>query len=299
MLKTNVAMTASYMDDGIHTNGQSMPPKKTPSLRSRNISRAMETIDELSKGGNLDNVVTTILSNSVPQLRMYVNGQRETPETKLESLAMQAAVLRLADAAVVARNNDINDLDATLLIEGVENDLLQRGHFNSKYILPYETQAAINVVIDSIVQKHKNAGGTGKFADIIDQMKVSQSQASYFMAEATPKTVNGVIYYNDHPEMEIMPEPVLQTQQTNSGVLDFIDKAIDVVKTATGEVQTLGNTAGDVIDDLKNKAGNLGGDIATISLRQAIIKNLPLILGTFAATAIIILIIVYAAKPKN
>jgi hypothetical protein len=299
MLKLNSQITASYMDDGIHTQGQSMPPMQELSDRSVLIANAEKTIHELAKQDGLDKVVTTILANSVPALRMYVMGQRETPETDLRSLAMQTAMLRIADTAVIARNNDISDYNATCLLESVENDLIKKHHFNTKYLLPYETQAAINIIIDKVVDKHKNSGGSGRLIDISDELK--RSAANYFISEATPKTVNGVIYYNDHPDAEIttdMTGGVLHVQPTG-GVLDFIDKAIEVIKDVGGGIQTIGTTAGDAIDKLKDKVTNLGGDIAAGSFQKAMMKNLPLIIGIVALITVVILIIIYVAKPKR
>jgi hypothetical protein len=300
MLKLNSQITASYMDDGIHTQGQSMPPMQELSERSILIANAEKTIHELAKKDGLDKVVTTILANSAPALRMYVNGQRETPETDLRSLAMQTAMLRIADTAVIARNNDINDYNATCLLESVENDLIKKHHFNTKYLLPHETQAAINIIIDKVVDKHKNSGGSGRLIDISDELK--KSAANYFMADATPKTVDGVIYYNDHPDAEIITMNntggVSQVQPTG-GVLDFIDKAIEVIEDIGGGIQTIGTTAGDAIDKLKDKATDLGGDIAAGSFQKAMMKNLPLIIGIVALITVVILIIIYVAKPKR
>lgn len=314
MLPGNSVMTSLFMEDGLTTQGQSMPSKREKSERSRQVDSAMKTIDSLSKKDGADKVITTILSNSVPSLRMYVMGQRETPETDINSLSMQVALLRMADTATVARDMNISDYDATCLIEGIENDLIKKGHFNSKYILPYDTQAAVNAVIDTITEKHKTSGGTGKLADIIDELKAS-SVGSYFdFNDSVDKMMDGPVYYNDHPDMgwytpintdAIDPGPAIGTTPittstgSTSGVLDFINKAIEVVKDATGSVQTLGSTTGNVLDNIKNAAGDIGGDIAAQSLKEAIIKNLPLIIGVVVAIVLIILFITHVAKPKR
>jgi hypothetical protein len=316
MFPATAIMSSTFVQDGLHSQGQSMPSRRDNTERNVKIDEAMESIDRLAKSSSLNDVITTMLSRSIPAMKMYITGQNEVPGDDVNQLALQCALLRLADTAVMAQNLDISDYDATRLLEASEDEILQKGYFQSKYILPYEVQAAINFVIDEIIQKHKRAGGTGKMLDIATELKAS-APGNYFMAspDASMELMQngggggGVTYYDDHPNLDNYEfikgdtynttETLVKQQTGGSGVLDFIDKAIEVVKDATGAINTIADNTGNAIDSVKDKLTDIGGDLAAGSLKKALMKNLPLILGIFAIITVVILIVVYAAKSKS
>ena len=87
MFPANSVMSSRFMEDGLHTNGQSMPSPKSKSQRSRDIDNAMSTIEELSKDSSLNSVVTVLLSKSVPALEMYITSQNEKPLPSVDGMA--------------------------------------------------------------------------------------------------------------------------------------------------------------------------------------------------------------------
>jgi hypothetical protein len=315
MFPVNNVMSSRFMQDGVHTTAQSMPSEKIKTQRSMAIDSAMSTIEEMAKEKNLNTVITVLLSKSVPSLEMYITSQNEKPMRTVDEMALQAALLRMADTAVFAHNLDVNDYDATCLLEEAENEAIERGHFQAKYILPYDTQAALNFVIDRIISKHKAAGGSGKMNDIVNQIKSNQP-GNYFdspMGKEGMDTYHaggGVIYTNDHANIDNyelikgddLPTdastPIL-TKEPSSGIMDFIDKAVGVIQDIGGGIKTVADNTGNAIDNLKDSVTDLGGDIAAGSLQKALVKNLPLIFGIVIAITLIIIGIVYVTKRKS
>lgn len=316
-------VSSRYNEDGINLQGGMMPSKRSKSVRSMEIERAMETISMID--GDTDKVITAVLSKSIPCLNVYVASQNEVPEQSLEALTFQAALLRMADIATISRNLDVSDYDATCLLEQSESEIIERGLPQKKYMLPPDVQACINVVIDAIKAKDVRMGGSGKIRDIVASMKQKAKKASYFVGadtsmmlqpsygsdypnlnqyptaseESSSDDVIGVAppfvpQTSSTPEIEPMPIPVRPT-----GVLDFVDKAIDAIKNVKDAVSDAGNTLGDAIDNVKDKVSDIGGEIAADSIQKAILKNLPLVIGVVIALTVIIIIIARASKSKN
>ena len=328
MFPNNGSLAKNHTEMGYNLVGNKTRSQRPFSPYSANIEKCCNDIEQNAAQTNstIDRIITNILAQSVDQLNIYALSKNESPDKNLLSLITQCAVLRMQDIGKIASSLDTTDDDASLILENSEYDSISKKKKNAKAIPDALVAACLSKVIERIVSNNINAGGSGSCAEICASLR--ENQYNGFIRSSEIVMSNGPEIYNNYSDLNIdggqryeltsqsedavdSPSPapnvaLLPSENTSDingtnsgGIFGFIDKAISSIKNAAGAVSSVGNSVGNTIDNIKDKASNAAGDIAAGAFKDAIVKNIPLILGTVVAIVAIILIMVYAAKNSN
>lgn len=293
----NGNMTIAFAEEGINSNGTKTRAMRLPSSRTNARVRAESTIMQLAKSSKqpVGKVIAKIVFASVPELREYVQGQGEIPAENPTTLAVQAALLRAMEVAVVSRALDTPDADAMEIIESAENDAVGDNTPESQKILPPDSQAAVTLMLYRIAARHRKRGGSGSIADFVNDLRRSKKADNFDFGcgeVADNATGSGTIYTT---EQENNPYSTT-TENSNSGsfwdnIFDNIDKVVDGIGKVTGAIDTtvgnVGNTTGGIIDKVKD----IGSDIGADSMGKFFAENwIKILLGVVGAVLLIIII---------
>lgn len=320
MMKNLGNLPSKFNETGYNTNGSLLRSRRILSPLSQAVNIACEKIYAMrDNGGSLDGIITDIFKRNKSNVQNYVLSHKDVPVEHLGNLALQAAILRMSEIAKVQDILDTDENDARLQIEANENDIVRKNLPAKRSVLPPEAQAAINIIIERIVNDNARSGGTGKIQDIVNDLaQVDRNVPSNRFAGA-PTMEALKVYDQDTSGMPLVPVagdieaggdgPKLSSparldraasvsEEPVSGVLDFIDKTVKTIEDASGKIKTTIESITDGAQDLKDKVTDVLGDVAGDTAKKAIIKNIPLIIAVVVIIAAIVFFMSYAFKNK-
>lgn len=110
---------------------------------------AMQQVYDVAKqnGVSTDAVVTTVLKNSLPELRAYIMSKGETPVKDYTGQMIQAVLLRANDVATTAGVLDVSDEDALQTIESAENEAVDTNSPEQDNVMSIPVQGAISCAL--------------------------------------------------------------------------------------------------------------------------------------------------------
>lgn len=119
---------------------------------------AMQQVYNLAKqkGISVDKVITTVLTNSIGNVRAYIQHMGETPVKDPVGQAVQAILLRASQIATTANSLGVSDGEALKTIEGVEQDAVTQNSPEKDNVLPVPIQGAIACALQYM---HDQSGG--------------------------------------------------------------------------------------------------------------------------------------------
>lgn len=292
---------------------------------SQDIEAFLNEIDNWARSSNstVDRIITNVFAQSRPALNRYVFSKQEAPCNNIYNLILQAALLRMNDISYLGEAMGMSDKDATLLLEQGDYDILLTKTPNSKNILDPLLQACLCKVIDRIILNDINAGGNGQICRIVNDIQSNYSNGyippdevgtdqMYYdtlpdydgsgpINDAVIEDIGGPMY-QAQPYIPFIPseEPVNDIQDaTDGGFFDWLNKAATSIGNVTGEIGKAGGAISSAINDVKDSVANAGADIGERTVKESIMRNLPLIIGIVVGLTLIVLFIVYAAKSKS
>lgn len=334
MFPSNGFLATKFPEDGQMTSGTLTKSKLNKSPRANEISKAELTIEQLAQSSrsSVDDVITNLLSKSVPQLQTYVIYCGETPLPSLTDLAYQVALLRMQDIAQVAGILDANDYEAQCQIENAEDDIIQSGSPQAKYVLPSDVQACINIIMEHICEMQHSAGGSGTCNEMLQQLNGFSGNYFNYLDTLQDAVVSDIGYtdpYSDlanntdytdinydipgegpapdsggtgilSPAATLGSNPILPPSAPQIVSAPGTSPATSGSSTGNGILAgigtALGGILGSTINSVAQSAQGAASNLASTAIKDAITKNLPLIIGSVILIVVIILIIVYAAK---
>lgn len=265
---------------------------------------AMASIKKLAReaGVTVDNYITAILTQSVPQLEWYVNSKGEVPLDNPKLLAAQAVILRADDIATLAKAKDTTDDEALAQIELAEQQAIDATSVDAVVLDP-DVAAAVCL---GVYELRKRSGG--KLSDILGKMRAS-SQADNFTLNVSGFLSDPTFLQRGRFDNFDISAPTGGPSITDVGggtsgdsggfdwgsigdIFDGITGAIDAIKGGTSSV---GGTINGIINNIKGGAAEVG----STAIQDALMKKLPIILVGILVVAIIIIIIAkYAGSRK-
>lgn len=336
MRNANNFLSEKFLEEGFNYNGTKSRSARVKSNYGLAIDNATATINQLVKNGStLDQVVTKLLSDpdTQAQLAQFITSYGEQPDNNALGAALQACILRMSTIAQCASMLGTDDLDAQWQVECNDSYQLDNHLPDAKYILSPDVMACINIMMSRLIQQSRASGGAGTMADVAGALKKSMTsyyngldtlQDAVIMSSDFPEmggSNTGDIYDplagGGGPDMNLDPSLVGDGTGGISigpiGPIGPIDpNAIGAVPGGIVSPPSTGSGSGilDFISGLGMALGNLGSgaasgigavqgaasNVASQSVHDAIIKNLPLIIGVVIAIIVIILLIVYASK---
>lgn len=313
-------LPSKFCETGYQTNGSLLRSRRIVSPLSQAVNIACEKIYAMrDNGGSLDGIITDILKRNKSNVQNYVLSHKDVPVEHLGSLALQAAILRMSEIAKVQDILDTDENDARLQIEANENDIVRKNLPAKRSVLPPEAQAAINIIIERIVNDNARSGGTGKIQDIVNDLAQIDRNVTSNRFAGAPTMEALKVFDQDTSGMPLVPvagdievggdgpklssparlaDAASVSEGPVSGVLDFIDKAVKTVEDAGGKIKTTIESITDGAQDLKDKVTDVLGDVAGDTAKKAIIKNIPLIIAVVVIIAAIVFFMSYAFKNK-
>lgn len=137
--------------------------------------RAGNNLAQLAQGSGKDinTVVRMVLNQSRPELENYIRSKGETPVSTLDGVIVQAALLRADDIATVSNATGLNDNESLQSIEQGESEAVLNGTSDADDVLPPDTMAALNVVINYFSGLMHNQTGANSLAEAMQAAKGS------------------------------------------------------------------------------------------------------------------------------
>lgn len=265
---------------------------------------AMQSIKKLAKeaGVSVDNYVTAILTQSLPQLEWYVNSKGEVPLENPKLLAAQAVILRADDIATLAKAKNITDDEALAQIELAEQQAIDANSVDAVVLDP-DVAAAVCL---GVYELRKRSGG--KLSDILGKMR-AVSQADNFTLNVSGFLADPAFLQRGRFDNFDIPIPTGGPDITDVGggsndddsgfdwgsIGDIFGSITDVINSVKGTSTSVGGTINGIIDKIKSGAT----DVGSASIQDALMKKLPIILvGILVVAVIIIIIAKYAGNRK-
>lgn len=284
------------------------------------VARKEAVTDIITQAGqagvSVDDFITGILVDNVPELQWYVKQNKEVPVTNPIGLAAQAALLRSDEIATVAKALDISDDDALGQLESAEYDALTN-HIPDVCILSTPVDAALYLALCDLKEK---TGGT--LSDFIGKIKALQGVNGFDMnagglisgftndshkynnADDDPGDPgDGGFGFTNPFEVDTKPTdpsdpasaPTTGSGFSWSSIGDFFSGLNSVINNTKGAVGSSTGLLNGLLNNIKGAASSVGSS----AIQDALTKKLPIIfLGILVIGVIIVIIAKYASKRK-
>jgi hypothetical protein len=332
MFTTNQGqLPTTFMESTATHAGTLSPHERKVSNLTRQRRKAESDISIIANRDNatFNEVITRVLSNSIPELTAYVHAHGESASQDPVKLAVQAILLRASEVADLAKMLTTTDEDALMQLEEAEQDAIDISHADSYHMLPADVQAAIKVAIDFMKSKRSKQGKSDKLPDILKDLKRATGASNSYGINTVPfisvpdhepigsKSPGGSSlgnvsfpdYSNGWNGFATDDLDVLAGTQTGTagatggggGGFDWssVLGAINGIISSVGGIIDKGKDAATgVIQQGQNAIQNAGGTFLGGALSTALKNNLPLILGGLGLFVLILIVVIYAVKSK-
>jgi hypothetical protein len=180
MPKANTGMNGPerFVETSNNFKGSKVAATKTDSQVTILVSNSAKEILRIAKVNNTtpEAVAETVLTNSGDVLEQYIRSKGEVPNDTIQGIIAQAALLRMDDIATISAATDISEDSALREIEEAESEAVELNTPDKENVLNPQIQASLNIVINNLLSKMKQAAGT---TDIKGAMKlISQRMAT-------------------------------------------------------------------------------------------------------------------------
>lgn len=306
-------MAIEFNEEGVNSSGSLTKSLRRPNEMTSARAKAVSTILGMadSKGEPVGVIVNKVLSQSIPELQSYVQARGEAPATDPVKLAVQAALLRATEIALVSKSIDTTDEDALLIIEDSEQQHVDDNTNDTSSILSPQTAAGLALLVKRISDRMKNNTGSGKLCDFVYALRnatgvnnfsdvshravadnYDDTDPNYDYGDYDPNDINYIGGPNAEPQVG---------SGTSSGsfwdnLFNNIDKIVDGVTKVSGAINTtvgnVQNTSGGIL----NQINQIGGGIGAASIDQYLKENWLKVVGIILALVIITIIIARASR---
>lgn len=294
------------------STGRSFEQLNENSVKRMTAENTMKAV-AIRNGKKLDNIVTGILTQYPDQLSAYIIAHGEVPfKTNPIKLAVQAILIRAKDVAAQSKMIDTTDDDALCDIENSEMAAQSNNTPDNETVLDTDAQAAMKIAIDHIRDMHESIGGDGSLSSSLKDMENfaiikgnannSDGDCDYFNLPglATIDTGTTPDPLMRFPPITAGPAPTVNSSGivnsgSGSGVLDTISSILAGIGAVAGSVTNAANSVGTAGGAIHNAVSNVGAS----SISTFISQNKGTILFAVLAIAVLLFVVIYAAKKSK
>lgn len=272
-------------------------------MRTATAKQSSELKSVAKRDGLTDkDVAVKVLSMSQNEINNYIRARGEVPVDTLPGRILQAALLRMEDISLVQRTTGISEDAALAHVEEAESDAVKNNTAERLKILKPSTQAALNEIIDQIVNEvsgKTTATGISGSLDVIRRSMITPRSHNSLPSNFTSTMIVKGAYNGFDISTEFPPAP----PTNNSGSIPATGPAnsSDDSKTIWDLITAIGATSGQVAGAVNSIGGSLnqiGGGIGASSIEQYLSANWWKVF-LFILVAIVITVILIRVSANN
>lgn len=264
------------LQSNANSNGQLssyIPPKTPLTYQRENAVEALQA--RATDQSELDKWSSLCAVENIEPIRDYIIYNGEVPKNDPTLALIQASLIRAGQIAYVCDATGLGQEQSLLVIESEENERRELNQLQE--ILPVDVMAVIYIINQCQCDKLQKRYSTDSIVDLVS-----------FLSNGSVTNWSELIGNVMQDEPEFNEQYWLdQSIQIRTG---------QIPDNADGKSTVLSDVINGLINQVKAPAQAAANDIATKSLKQAIMDNLPLILGIALAIGVIIFVSIYVAK---
>lgn len=239
-----------------------------------------------SKGDTVLDTAITVLGGAGAELARYIQAKGIAPSESINKMIAQAALLRLKDIGQTALIFNTTDLNALKELEEAEAIAIQTGSSDADNVMNPQVQAALTVVIESILRKAKKATGVATASGFVKALSGNEK---------------GIGDYNSNYNVNNLLVKGAANSATgdpggSNSVMDWINTITAAFSTIMTTIKSgskqIGDAAKDIVGGIKDEASDVGAD----SLAKFFGKYKWYFIGFLVIIIVIVLIAVYGRR---
>jgi len=273
-----------FLQQGQNTNGtveRSYPPLSALTHSRMSFEEAIES------SGNPEQAIATIALQNYEPLLSYIQHMGEVAPGNPIGALIQASLLRCKEIAYIASATDSTEIEALHILEDTESGALNTGDPRRDYILPSDVQAAIKKTIEQMRRVRTDNGQSPELISIVSDCCGDCDINSFSFFDFLGNVTQGDPLYNKEywDDQSIRRALMYPDKKNNADGNGFFDGLFAELKKVLDRV---GETAQGSVDN-----------VASNSMREAIKRNLPIIIGIIVILGLVIFLSVYYARKKS
>lgn len=239
----------------------------------------------------IDEYITNVANDSYPQLEIYVQRAGEIPLDDHKAVFVQAAMIRAEQLAYIMQATMCNEEEALFILESEESDAKRQHIPDADYILTPDVQACIKKFLEHTCDLCDKISKTNDPLNLVTTVTFITGFNPNVQVTSWFDLIGNVMQDEPAYNNEYYKDQAEYWKNTYPSVADRFDG------------QTTGKSVFDVIQNIINKIGagaqSTASQVATTSLKDAIINNLPLIIIIVLVVAATLYYTVYAAAHRK